>query len=115
MEAWENCISDEGSRQPHAGATGKIRTKDGRKILPNRPIQLLYPLEVQFQDPDPGESNSAENEDGSGDVPESDHTEASAPDMPADKPIEPAASDAPRRSQCAAQRANSNRMAFMYV
>ena len=97
------------------GATVKIGTKNGRKILLNRPIQLLYPLEVQSQESGPEENSSAENEDESGDVPESDHTETSAPGMLADKPIEPAASDAPRRSQrAAAQRANANRMAYMY-
>ena len=97
------------------GATVKIGTKDGRRILLNRPIQLLYPLEVQSQKPDPEESNSAENEDDSGDVPESDHTDTSSPDEPADKQIEPAACDAPQRSRhAAAQRANANRMACMY-
>ena len=78
------------------GATVKIGTKDGRRMVLNRPIQLLYPLEVQSQEPHPEESNSAENEDDSGDVPESDHTETSSPDEPPDKQIEPAACDAPR-------------------
>ena len=97
------------------GATVKIGTKDGRNILLNRPIQLLYPLEVQSQELKPEENDSADNEDESGDVPESDHTETSGPDMLADNPIEPAAPDAPRRSRrAAAQRANANRMACMY-
>ena len=42
------------------GATVKIGNKDGQKVLLNRPIQLLYPLEVQSQEPVSEEPNSPE-------------------------------------------------------
>ena len=79
------------------GATVKIGTKDGRKLLLNRPIQLLYPLEVQSQEPDSEVSYSVETESevDPGEIPESDDTETPAPDEPADDPSEPALREAP--------------------
>lgn len=45
------------------GATVKIGNKDGHKVLLNRPIQLLYPLEVQTREPVPEEEDGPETAD----------------------------------------------------
>ena len=46
------------------GATVKIGTNDGQKVLLNQPIQLVYPLEIQSQEP------VTETADKPGDVPD---------------------------------------------
>ena len=80
-------------------------------------IQLLYPLEVKFQEPVSEECKENENAGTTGepeDVP--DDIGAPTPNSEtADGSIELATSDAPRRSQRAtAQRADANRMACMF-
>ena len=98
MEAWKDCVSNEGSII--RGATVKIGTR-----------------EVQSQEPDSEEGNSVETESevDTGAIPESDDAETPTPGKPTDEPSEPALHDAPRRSQhAAAQTAGANRMAYMY-
>ena len=95
------------------GATVKIGNKDGQKVLLNRPIQLLYPLEVQSQEPVSEEPNSPEATHEPEDVHDSPGPSTSTCDDKQE--TEPATGDAPRRSsRAAAQRANANRMACMF-
>ena len=98
------------------GATVKIGNKDGQKVLLNRPIQLLYPLEVQSQEPvseEYKENKNPETADESGGIPDDTGVPTSNKE-PANGPTELATSTEPRRFQrAAAQRADANRMACM--
>ena len=37
----------------HRGAVIRVPTKDGRTTILRRPLQLLYPLEIKSEDPEP--------------------------------------------------------------
>ena len=90
------------------GATVKTTTSDGRSILLNRPIQLLYPLEVQDQEPIADEGPNKEDPD---DVPDG----TSEVPTPPDKESEPDMRKPARRSQrVAAQRADARRKACVF-
>ncbi len=76
------------------GATVKVATKDEQNTVLNRPIQLLFPLEVQSQEPVSEEDPEPEVTETSS-VPEDDNLVEESP--------EPATSEgAPRCSQRAA-------------
>ncbi len=103
------------------GATVKIGVTDGQSILLNRPIQLLYPLEVRSQEKpeqddkekttaheprdDPVDTGMEENECG----------ELKPNDDHAEEPTEQATSELLRRSKrAAAKRADVQRKACMF-
>ena len=93
------------------GATVRIGNKDGQKVLLNRPIQLLYPLEVQSEESVSEEDHGSESSDEpvqvTGDI------GTPTPDNETDG--EQTESEVPRRSQrAAAQRADANRIACMF-
>ena len=101
------------------GATVKIGNRDGQEVLLNRPIQLLYPLEVQSQEPVSGETRVVKNpatENDPVDITLSDNPVQIPPDdKPADSRNVSTTSGAPRRSnRAAAKRADANRMACMF-
>lgn len=92
------------SKEPRSGL--EIRT--ARKFCLNRPIQLLYPLEVQSEEPVSEEDHRSESGDKPVDVPGDVRTPT-----PADG--EQTESEVPRHSRrAAAQRANANRIACMF-
>ena len=77
----------------------------------NRPIQLLYPLEVQSQDP-----HQEEDSPETADEPEDIQDGATPGNEPTDKSDQTKDSEAPRRRQrrAAAERADAMRIASMF-
>ena len=110
----------EGRDRFFRAATVKVSSKSGEKLLLNRPIQLLYPLEVQSHEPQNLEGAPSDEPEGEtrNDSSSDRTTESQRPvyrDDVTEELTQPTTSNPLRRSQrVASQRADANRKACIF-